>query len=185
MKRIFTWQFALIGFILTVITYSLVNGPTVGTGHLQSIVPGVTIPDLTRNYSSDQLPDFFQVMGDKGRAAYVVLNNFDFLFIASNVLFGVSTLGFLLVYIMRNKALAAKLAFIGLLPGFFDALESVCFRLIVLSPYADHTVASEIAAAATKAKFVSYNLALLLIFGLAIVAIILLAKRRRETKRNI
>ena len=121
-------------------------------------------------------------MGDEGREAYITVNNFDFLFIASNMLFGLSTFGALLVYITRNRTLATKLAFAGLLPGLFDAIESICFRLIVMSPYADHATASEFASAATKAKFAGYNAALIVIFGLVIIALILWIKRRTKTK---
>jgi hypothetical protein len=119
-------------------------------------------------------------MGDHGRAAYITLNNFDFLFIVSNGLFGISAIGIMLGYLLRNKKLATRLSLLGLLPALFDAIESVCFRLIVINPNNDHPVLSAIAATATKAKFAGYNLALVLIVLLFIITIVVWFVRHRK-----
>ncbi len=181
MKKIFSWQFVIISLITTIVTGAIVNGPIVGTGHLQTIVPGVTIPDITPQYSPEKLAGFFQAMGEEGRAAYIVLNNFDFLFIVSNALFGFSAIGMMLRALMKNKTRATQLALLGLMPALFDAIESVCFRLIVTNPYSEHLLLSNIAATATKIKFAAYNVVLLLIVILLVMIVVKRLKKPRKT----
>jgi hypothetical protein len=179
MNKLFTWRWVLASLVVTAITYLIVNGSMWGTGHLQALVPSVTIPDLTHNYSPEQLPGFFQYMGVNGRAAYITVNNLDFLFILSNMSFGFIALGTLLRFLMKNKKLAMYLALLGTIPGLCDLIESTCFRVIVLTPYDHHSALSAIAAGATNAKFIGYPLLLLVLLVLFIVTIIV-----RVTPKN-
>ncbi len=182
MKRLFSWQSVAVGFVLTVITAALANGNLWGTAHLQALVPGVIIPDLTPWYSPQDLPGFFRDMGERGRAAYITVNNLDFLLIASYMFFVFAAAGTMLRYIMPRNHNLKYYALLGLLPATFDAIESFCFRLIVTDPANQHVMLSTVAAFATKAKFLAINLALAVLLVLAVITVATWLKRRRLRK---
>lgn len=179
-SRLFTGKWLLVLLILAAITGFAANGPTVGTAYLKELVPGVTIPDLTPQYVSRELPGFFQGMGTQGRQAYLTINNLDFLFIISYSLFGVVAFGVLLGCVSKNQAASNRLAFLGLAPGVCDMVESICFRMIVASPYGEHVAAANIAAVMTKLKFLTITLALLTLILLLLA--VLLVWHRSKTK---
>ncbi|HUC20752.1 MAG TPA: hypothetical protein VMR98_04635 [Candidatus Polarisedimenticolaceae bacterium] len=178
-KQIFSWQGVVVALGSTAALSWFANGPVWGTAHLQELIPGVTIPDLTPLYSAHELPGFFQAMGDQGRAAYRTINTFDFLLIISYTLFAVLAIGAMLRSFMGDTPKATKLALLGLLPGIFDAVESSCFRVIVTSPYDKHHLVASVAAFSTKLKFITMILVLLVLWGLLIITTIIKLKRRR------
>ncbi len=178
--RLFSWRSVVVTLIVAIITGWAVNGPLWGTVYLSHLIPSVTIPDQTQNYAPDQLPGFFQAMGDHGRAAYITINNLDFLFIASYSLFVFIAFGTMLRFLMSHKPLATRLAFFGLLAGLFDFIESSCFRLIVTSPEQPHVTLSTIAAFATKTKFVFIYATLLALVGLSVAVSVRWFKKRKN-----
>lgn len=178
--RFFNWRIVLVTLLLAVVTGVTVNGPVIGTAYLKELVPGVTIPDLTAFYSPDELPGFFQAMGGPGREAYLTINNLDFLFIISYSLFGVAAIGTMLRYLMKHTDRATRLAFLGLLPGTLDTLESICLRVIVNNPFAEHATLSQAAAILTTVKIVAINLALVSVLVLAIVTLVTWRKQRSK-----
>lgn len=117
-------------------------------------------------------------MGDKGRQAYLLINAFDFLLIISYSLLAVLAIGTMLRYLMNNKVRATRLALLGLIPGLCDAIESSCLHVIVMNPTEPHTVLSQVAALATKLKFMTIDVALATILLLAGITLITWLKRR-------
>lgn len=170
MRKILRAKYLLYSLAATIISGYAVNGNLYGARRLRHDYPGIQIPDLIFSYPPEKLYIFFQNMGEAGRQQYLLLNSLDFLFIASYVLFGYLAIGILLKYVLRHKESAYKLAFLGMVPGIFDLLESTIFRFVVLNPYKDLGILPYLASFLTTAKFVSIFLglfALLLLSGLA------------------
>jgi hypothetical protein len=126
--RLFPGKKVLISLIFFMAAVILINGRWIGAAAVTAASGGAAIPDMLFSYPPSSLAPMFAALGEAGRAAYLAMNAFDFIFAAAYGLFYFFALGWLALRLFPSLPILRFLSLVGLAAALFDEIENTLFR---------------------------------------------------------
>jgi hypothetical protein len=180
--KLFSGNKVLVSMIVFIAAELVVNGSWIGARAVSAAAHGAPIPDMLFSYAPSSLGGMFAALGEAGRAAYLAMNAFDFIFAAAYGVFYFLTLGWLATRLFPARPGLRFVSFFGLSGALCDEAENTIFRFAASGASIDGVPAS-LASVFSTAKLCLFcaTMALVLV-GLAAVVIKASASRLRRRK---
>jgi hypothetical protein len=149
---LFTGKNVLVSMIVFIAAELVVNGGWIGSRAVSAAARGAPMPDMLFSYAPSSLGGMFAAMGEGGRAAYLAMNAFDFIFAASYGIFYFLSLGWLATRLFPARPGLRLVSIFGLSGALCDEAENVIFRFAASGTSIDGAPAS-LASVFSTAKF--------------------------------
>jgi hypothetical protein len=177
-ERLFPGKSVLISFIFFMAAAILINGRWIGAAAVTAASGGATIPDMLFSYAPASLAAMFAAMGEAGRAAYLAMNAFDFIFAATYGLFYFFALGWLAMRLFPSLPRLRFVCLVGLAGALFDEIENTLFRFAASGGNRIEDATAAIASFCSTAKYCLNYVSIALIAG-GLIGLCMTALARR------
>lgn len=155
-RRLSSRRSYLIITILFFFSFFAVTGRPYGTQELADITGGLSVPDLSINYTPQSVYSLLDAFGQAGRDLYLTrILPFDIVFSFSYLLFFAITLSLLLRHLIPARDELQGLLIIPVIGGVADIVENICFIAVLLAYPGHQPFIITCALVCTKLKFVS------------------------------
>jgi hypothetical protein len=178
--RLFPGKKVLISLIFFMAAVILINGRWIGAAAVTAASGGAAIPDMLFSYPPSSLAPMFAALGEAGRAAYLAMNAFDFIFAAAYGLFYFFALGWLALRLFPSLPILRFLSLVGLAAALFDEIENTLFRFAASGGGQVEGAPAAIASFCSTAKYcLNYASVALAAAGLVALGMAAIARRLR------
>jgi hypothetical protein len=182
MNALFSGRKVLVSLACFIAAVIVVNGGWIGAGAVAAVARGATIPDMLFSYDPGELAGMFAALGDEGRAAYLAMNAFDFLFAAVYGVFYFFALGWIATRLFPSRPGLRLIAAFGFSGALFDEIENAIFRFAASGEGSVAGWPASIAAFSSTAKYCLIAATMVAVVGglVAVAADALIRRKGRE-----